>query len=78
MIVNSTSKDLRLDQGLASKAVLRAAGGEMQKECNNNYPKGIRVGDIAVTGGYGLRCKKVYHVAVDNYERGQGALKVII
>ena len=74
--MNSTSKDLHLDKGVASKAVLRAAGNDMQKECDNNYGRGIKVGDVAVTKGYQLKCKKVYHVAVDTYERGQGALKV--
>ena len=48
----------------------------MQKECSANYPKGIGVGDIAVTRGYKLSCKKVYHVAVDSYERDRGCLKV--
>lgn len=77
MIVNSTSKDLRLDQGLASKALARAAGGGLQSECNSNFPDGIKnVGYIAITGGYRLNCKKVYHVAVNSYEKGHGALKV--
>ena len=74
--MNSTSKDLRLDKGVASKAVLRSAGDEMQKECDKNYRRGIKVGEVAVTKGHRLKCKKVYHVAVDTYERGQGALKV--
>ena len=74
--MNSTSKDLKLDKGIVSKALLRAAGNEIQKECDDNYGGGIKVGDVAVTKGYGLKCKKVYHIAVDTYERGQGHLKV--
>ena len=65
-----------MDRGIASKAISHAAGRDMQKECDANYQAGIKVGDVAVTGGYKLKCKKVYHVAVDTYERGQGALKV--
>ena len=41
----------------------------MQRECDSKYRDGIRVGEIAVTGGYNLNCKKVYHIAVDSYEK---------
>lgn len=61
VIVNSTLKDLTLSTGQVSKAILRAAGQSLKEECDNKYPNGIKYGQVAVTGGHGLKCRKIYH-----------------
>ncbi|XP_033744166.1 uncharacterized protein LOC117330056 [Pecten maximus] len=64
VIVNSTVKELRLDKGRASKSLLIAAGDKIQSECDNDYPRGISHGDLAVTSGGRLSCQKIYHVCL--------------
>ncbi|XP_076462556.1 protein mono-ADP-ribosyltransferase PARP14-like isoform X2 [Babylonia areolata] len=67
VIVNSTGKDLNLSNGAVSKSVLQQAGAELQVEINNNYPNKVNVGDVAITKGYGLQCKHVFHVCLCGY-----------
>ncbi|KAL4232423.1 E3 ubiquitin-protein ligase dtx3l [Mactra antiquata] len=67
VLVNTTSKDLDLSYGRVSKSLLRAAGPEIQAECDKKYPYGIETNEIAVTGGYKLNCEKVFHVTLDKY-----------
>ncbi|XP_060082622.1 protein mono-ADP-ribosyltransferase PARP15-like [Ylistrum balloti] len=62
VIVNSTSKDLKLGRGSGlAKSLLTAAGQSLQSELDDSYPNGIVPGQLAITGGYDLLCKKVYH-----------------
>ena len=50
----------------------------MQDECDNNYPNGIEIGDVAVTGGYGLKCKKVYHGTLPKWsDKSKNAIIII-
>lgn len=62
VIVNSCPSDMKLDArpGLA-KAMYEAAGSGLQAEIDQTYPNGIKIGDLAVTGGHSLHCKKLYH-----------------
>ena len=64
MIVNNTTKDLVLNTGGISRAILQAAGPSLKQECENKYPTGIKYGQVAVTGGHKLSCKKIYHGAL--------------
>ncbi|KAL5012884.1 hypothetical protein ScPMuIL_011435 [Solemya velum] len=64
VLVNSTSKSLKLDSGRASKALSEAAGPSMQKECNIKYKSGVVEGEVAITGGGNLKCTMVYHGSV--------------
>lgn len=61
VIVNSTSTDLDLKKGTASKVLLQEAGDSLQTECRQSYPNGINVGDLAITGAGNLPCQLVYH-----------------
>lgn len=64
VIVNNTTKDLILNTGGISRAILHAAGQSLKEECESRYPTGIQYGQVAVTGGHKLRCKKIYHGAL--------------
>ena len=64
MIVNNTIKDLTLNTGSISRAILHAAGPSLKEECESKYPTGIQYGQVAVTGGHRLRCKNIYHGAL--------------
>ncbi|XP_029634043.1 protein mono-ADP-ribosyltransferase PARP14-like [Octopus sinensis] len=68
VIVNSTNKQLQLSNGSISKSILNAAGPQMQDECNQKYPRGISTSEIAVTKGYKLKCKNVFHLALPPWD----------
>ncbi|KAL5021578.1 hypothetical protein ScPMuIL_000733 [Solemya velum] len=70
-LVNTINPDLKLHLGVVSNSLLIAAGMELQKECTQRYPKGIKLGDIAVTAGYKLKCKHVFHGALDGWNSYQ-------
>ncbi|CAJ1078799.1 protein mono-ADP-ribosyltransferase PARP9 isoform X1 [Xyrichtys novacula] len=57
VIVNTASENRDLSQGEISKALLKKAGYEMQKEMTNAYPSG----HVIITKGYKLHCKSVFH-----------------
>ncbi|KAM9709256.1 poly(ADP-ribose) polymerase family member 14-related sequence 1 [Menidia menidia] len=62
-VVNSATSDLKLDSGLA-KAILKAAGPQMQDECDHVVSSrgNLKPGDCVVTEAGGqLHCKKVIH-----------------
>lgn len=67
VIVNSANPNLDLTQGRASSSLLAAAGSRIQRECQQNYPRGLRAGEIAVTSGGNLRCTAIYHGALTRY-----------
>lgn len=70
VIVNSTSTSLDLKNGAVSGSILKRAGPQIQDECKQRYPKGIQVGDIALTKGHGLACKEVFHTALPQWGKG--------
>ncbi|XP_029655809.1 protein mono-ADP-ribosyltransferase PARP14-like, partial [Octopus sinensis] len=64
VIVNSSNEELQLHKGSISKSILKAAGSQIQVECNQKYPRGISASEIAITKGYNLKCKNVFHLAL--------------
>lgn len=62
VIVDSTSPNLKLASrpGL-SQSLLEVAGQSLQDQCDEEYPDGIKPGELAVTDGYNLKCQRVYH-----------------
>lgn len=64
-IVNTTSLNLDLDSGKVSRSILRKAGGGIQDQLRRYHPKGITQGEVAVTRGFSLDCRFVYHGALD-------------
>ncbi|WAR22518.1 PAR14-like protein [Mya arenaria] len=69
VIVNTTSHKLDLNTGRVSKALLRAAGADLQKECHTQFPNGIGNRGIALTRGHGLPCQYVIHVALSPFKQ---------
>lgn len=65
--MNTTSKDLQLDAGAVSSAMLKTAGDGLQTDCATYYPKGIEWGEMAVTRGHQLPSKYVFHGALPPY-----------
>ncbi|XP_036364571.1 protein mono-ADP-ribosyltransferase PARP14-like isoform X2 [Octopus sinensis] len=68
VIVNSSNKNLRLSDGSISKSIFNAAGSQIQDECNQKYPRGISTSEIAITKGYNLKCKNVFHLALPSWD----------
>lgn len=69
MIVNTTDSSLNLKHGNVSSALLRAAGNQLQTECSEKFPRGIKPNDIVMTDGYNLKCKKVFHISLQAQAR---------
>lgn len=67
VIINSTSSNLQLTHGAVSQSLLNAGGNSLQSECTKHYPNGVAPGEIAVTGGGKLECRKVYHGALNGW-----------
>ena len=63
--MNSTNPEMNFTQGGVSQAIYRMGGPDLEKECRKNYPKGIQLGEVAVTKGHRLRCKELYHITLD-------------
>ncbi|XP_052088539.1 protein mono-ADP-ribosyltransferase PARP14-like isoform X3 [Mytilus californianus] len=76
-IVNTTSKDLQLNQGAVSAALLKVGGQALQDECLQNYPKGVGYGEVAVTSGYNLPCSYVCHGSLDQWRKDGSSIKVL-
>ena len=68
MLVNTASANLDLRQGAVSLALLTTAGPQLQTEVSKCYPQNLRRGEIAITGGYHLKCNKVFHGRLDVYD----------
>ncbi|XP_053406389.1 uncharacterized protein LOC128559209 [Mercenaria mercenaria] len=68
VLVNTTAPNLDLSYGKVSLALLNAAGRKLQQECRDQHPKGITPDMIAVTGGYKLMCKQVFHITLPRYD----------
>ncbi|XP_052261005.1 protein mono-ADP-ribosyltransferase PARP14-like isoform X1 [Dreissena polymorpha] len=71
VIVNTTSRNLDLNNGAVSKTILKQAGPEIQNELKQAYPNGISEGQVAVTKGHKLKCTNVVHGAVSNWDPKQ-------
>ncbi|KAI5099590.1 poly [ADP-ribose] polymerase 14 isoform X2, partial [Silurus meridionalis] len=75
VIVNTISEDLDLSKGAVSKALLKAAGPQLQAETRSQNLKALgdsnlSYGDIVVTNSYNLKCKKVFHTVCPFWNRG--------
>ncbi|XP_017345057.1 protein mono-ADP-ribosyltransferase PARP14 [Ictalurus punctatus] len=74
VIVNTVSEDLDLSKGAVSKALLSAAGPQLQAETYSHL-KAFRTpspnhGDIVATNGYNLNCLKVFHTVCPFWSGG--------
>ena len=78
-IVNSTNRQLQLERGYVSKALLDIGGQTLQNECQQKAPQGVRSGEVVVTSGGKLNCKFVIHGACCRWDgRSGGSEKVVL
>ncbi|MCJ8742185.1 hypothetical protein PDJAM_G00079280 [Pangasius djambal] len=73
VIVNTISEDMDLSKGAVSKALLHAAGPQLQAEASSLNTFGtssLNYGDIVDTNGYNLNCKRVFHTVCPFWNGG--------
>ena len=76
MYVNSTNTNLDLSGGVISKHLADVAGHSLQDECTRKAP--INPGQVAVTGSGNIKCKYIFHIALNTYDGpGGNAEKVM-
>lgn len=67
-MVNTTNKQLKLDEGRLSSAISEMAGPSLQNECKLKYPDGLKDGQVAKTYAYNLsNLKLIYHISLPGY-----------
>lgn len=67
VIVCSGPTDLQLSNKGLSQSLSDVAGQEMQDELDQKYPDGIEYGEFAISKGYNLPCRYVYHGALPKW-----------
>uniref|UniRef100_A0A8C8M497 Poly [ADP-ribose] polymerase n=1 Tax=Oncorhynchus tshawytscha TaxID=74940 RepID=A0A8C8M497_ONCTS len=72
VVVNTVGDDLALNHGAVSKAILAAAGPQLQTLVNQQGTAG-RPGEVIVTTGCNLKSKQVFHTIAPHWDNGQGA-----
>ncbi|KAK7008832.1 poly [ADP-ribose] polymerase 14, partial [Biomphalaria glabrata] len=64
VIVNTVDNNLELRKGMLSRNILKEAGDLIQIELKSRYPKGIKVGEVAISSGGNLQCKHILHACI--------------
>ena len=72
MIFNSTSIDLNLNTGVLSKAILQAAGPNIQNEVSQQSPGGPQGGQYVISSGGNLPCQCIFHAVLCQWDNNQG------
>ncbi|XP_073672141.1 protein mono-ADP-ribosyltransferase PARP14-like [Paramisgurnus dabryanus] len=74
VIVNTVSEDLDLSKGAISKALLQAAGHQLQTEVTTAvHASRLNYGKMVITDGHNLKCKRVFHVVCPFWTGGQAS-----
>ncbi|KAK3549858.1 hypothetical protein QTP86_015477 [Hemibagrus guttatus] len=73
VIVNTISEDLDLSKGVVSKAILNAAGPQLQAEIYSLGISRLKYGDIVDTKGYTLKCQMVFHTTCPFWNGGNSS-----
>ena len=76
-MVNTTGSTLNLANGAVSNLILSTAGPQIQAECHQLAPKGVALGHVVDTAGYGLPCRRVYHGACQDWNNGSRACEAV-
>uniref|UniRef100_A0A3B5B177 Poly [ADP-ribose] polymerase n=1 Tax=Stegastes partitus TaxID=144197 RepID=A0A3B5B177_9TELE len=73
VIVNTISENKNLKQGAVSKAILEAAGQRLQVAVLSEASAAtLQHGDVVVTDGFGLMCRKVFHTVCPPWDNRGG------
>ncbi|XP_078538549.1 protein mono-ADP-ribosyltransferase PARP14-like [Lissotriton helveticus] len=74
VIVNSVAKDLNLDGGAVSKALLQKAGPQLQQLVDAAAKRdNVDVGSVLPTDGCNLNCKNIFHVICPGWKNTQSS-----
>ncbi|CAL8340811.1 unnamed protein product [Boreogadus saida] len=76
VVVNVVGKELDLETGAVSKAILSAAGPKLQYLVNEQRKTGD-IGDVIVTDGCKLKSNWVFHAVVPAWDKQGNALKIM-
>ncbi|ROL54451.1 Poly [ADP-ribose] polymerase 14 [Anabarilius grahami] len=78
VIVNTISEDLDLSKGAVSKALLQTAGRQLQSEITRTaHSNNLNYGEMVITDGYNLKCRKVFHVVSPFWKPGSADMVLI-
>ncbi|XP_070689465.1 protein mono-ADP-ribosyltransferase PARP14 [Pempheris klunzingeri] len=73
VIVNTISETMNLTQGAVSKAILQAAGPGLQSAVQSEARVArLQNGDVVITDGFNLNCRKVFHAVCPVWDNGDG------
>ncbi|RVE68775.1 hypothetical protein OJAV_G00095060 [Oryzias javanicus] len=73
VIVNTISENLDLTRGAVSKAILQAAGHNLQLAIRpKSGVSSVPFGTVLITDGFRLRCQKVFHAVCPFWDSGRG------
>ncbi|CAM4533985.1 unnamed protein product [Lepidochelys kempii] len=79
VIVNSVARDLQLDKGPLSKALLSKAGPMLQEQlCEEGLAKVASEGSVFKTEGCNLGCRFVLHAIVPGWKNGQESVQKLL
>ncbi|XP_043380894.1 protein mono-ADP-ribosyltransferase PARP14 isoform X6 [Chelonia mydas] len=79
VIVNSVARDLQLDKGPLSKALLSKAGPMLQAQlCEEGLAKVASEGSVFKTDGCNLGCRFVLHAIVPGWKNGQESVQKLL
>ncbi|NXU56616.1 PAR14 polymerase, partial [Turnix velox] len=78
VVVISVTRDLQLDKGVLSQALLNKAGPMLQEDLNDEGQGGnAKEGSVLKTEGYSLGCSVVLHAVVPNWSQKHVSIKVL-
>lgn len=64
---------MNLNQGAVSKAIMQAAGPSLQSAVVSEAGVAtLPYGDVVITDGFQLRCRKVFHAVCPFWDNGAG------
>ncbi|XP_026198249.1 protein mono-ADP-ribosyltransferase PARP14-like [Anabas testudineus] len=79
VIVNTIGDNMNLNQGAVSKALLQAAGPNLQSAVNSEAKAPVlQHGDVVITKGFELSCQKVFHSVCPAWDNGEGAAEEVL
>ncbi|XP_033829096.1 protein mono-ADP-ribosyltransferase PARP14-like [Periophthalmus magnuspinnatus] len=79
VIVNTIAENINLQQGAVSKALLEAAGPELQAAVLSSVSEEmLAFGEVVITDSFKLHCQKVFHAVCPPWDKGAGQAQAIL
>lgn len=70
--MSTVAENLKFSKGAVSKALLEAAGPQLQSAAYEEARGGVKCGEMVITDGFNLRCSKVFHTVCPPWDNGGG------